>query len=96
MKTKVTLLCVMILAFVLSSPVTATELKDLAPTKEQIDRSIDRAEQDRGQREFEKQQERDRERSQAERDIDKIPENTTVKPIIKDGGGGVEVTIPTK
>ena len=73
-----------------------TELKDLAPTKEQIDRSIDRAEQDRGQREFEKQQERDRERSQAERDIDKIPEKTTVNPIIKDGGGGVEVTIPTK
>ena len=72
------------------------ETGDLAPTKEQVDRAADRAEQERGQREHARQQERDRVRSQAERNVDKIPKETTVRPIYKDGGGGVKVIIPNK
>ncbi len=76
--------------------VSAQELKDLAPTKDQLDSAVDRAEQERGQREFERRQERNRERSEAEHEIDKIPEQTTVRPIYGDEGVGVEVVIPNK
>lgn len=74
----------------------ATEPKDLAPSQRDLDRSADRAEQERGQRQFERQRERERVRSEAERRIDKIPNETRVRPIYRDRGGGVEVTIPNK
>ena len=43
-----------------------------------------------------KQQEQKRERSQAEREIDKIPESVAVTPTIEEGGVGVKITIPTE
>ena len=72
------------------------DVNSLSPTKQELDRSMERAEQARGERMLKEQQERSRVRSQAERDIDRIPKKTTVKPILKDGGVGIKVVIPNK
>ena len=80
----------------LSMSTYGIELEDLAPTQRDLERSADRAEQERGQRELERQRERDRVRSDAERQIDKIPNKVQVRPIYRDGGGGVEIIIPVE
>ena len=97
---KFTLLFILSLFLVAPLDVYAKDeltLEDLALTQEDVDRAADRIEQERGQREFEREQERNRIPSQAERDIGKIPEKVEVRPTYNEdgkGGIGVKITIP--
>ena len=66
-----------------------------APTKKDIQDSMNKADQKKAQTEFKADQDKKRPKSDAEKKTENIPKEPTVKPIFKPGPG-VEVVIPTK
>ena len=71
-------------------------VEDLRIPREKRDPLNDPVEQQRMQKIYEEQKEQSRPKSEAERKMDKIPESTTVTPIIGKDKVGIKVTIPTK
>lgn len=65
-----------------------------APTKEDLKRISDQMEQKHGQADHAATTEANRPKSQNEMFTNSIPRSTEVRPIYKDGGGGVKVTAP--
>jgi len=76
-----------------ASPCFATDLNDLRMTDEEKARAIDRAEQEKAKRDHEALQEKQRERSNAEKEIDGF-QYPKVEPMYKDGGIGVKGSAP--
>jgi len=94
MKMKVFFVSIIAFAFGFSFTAFGQELKDLGLTDKDKQRIADKAKQQADKKEFDKQQEQKREKSEAETKIDNM-QKTKVTPIIKEGGGGVNIAIPT-
>lgn len=85
----------MLASFVAASAAVAAEptLKDLAPQKQDPAKVQERIDNENMKRLYEQRQADARVKSEAERNIDRIPKTTTVMPSYP---LGVTVTIPTK
>lgn len=66
----------------------------LAPTKADVKRSMDQAEEKKARADHRDRTEENRPRSDNEKFTNSIPGTVEVRPIYKDGGGGVKLTAP--